>query len=158
MAQGAKDQSKFRLDVSCAKTVLNQIWCQFSSTSLSLKCIIIFSVVNIINIITIMRKRKILFFCSLSYFWANSQNVSLEWCQFGKKKYEHFTTKTIYLRLFSFITAYRPQANFGSVSLDLQMHFWEIISVGKVLTEAGGYTPQNLKLQLKLPACSISIF
>ena len=126
MAQGAKDQSKFRLDASCAKTVLNQIWCQFSSTSLSLKCIIIFSVVNIISI---MRKRKILFFTS-------GQNHKMYlMMSVWKKKYEHCTTKTIYLRLFSFITAYRPQANFGSVSLDLQMHFWEIISGGKVLTE-----------------------
>ena len=49
--------------------------------------------------------------------------------------------------MYSLITANSPQANLVSVSLDLQMHIWEIIFRGKVSTEVGEYTtPENLKL------------
>ena len=48
--------------------------------------------------------------------------------------------------IYSLITTNSQQGNLASVSLDLQMHFSEIISQEKVSTEVGGYTPENLQL------------
>ena len=65
-----------------------------------------------------------------------------------KKKFKHFATTTTirYTFIYSLITTNSQQANLASVSLDLQMHFSEIISQEKVSTEVGGYTPENLQL------------
>ena len=133
---GRGSLSKVGRDADCAKTVLNQSSCQFSSTGLSLKGLVIISPAITS---TIIKHYFVLF-----YIWARPQSVFMR--SVWKKKFKLFA-KTTTIRntfIYSLITTNSQQANLASVSLDLQMHFSEIISQEKVSTEVGGYTPQNL--------------